>query len=80
MTILHPRIFHHVGLCGFKKTQGLTYSYNGRVIGHGSWLVLLAGALLLDAKIFHIAAAEDDILVDLIRGGNLFFWIALATL
>lgn len=36
--------------------------------------------MLLDAKIFHVAAAEHDVLVDLIRRRDLFFGPASTTL
>jgi hypothetical protein len=56
-----------------------TYSNNRGVIRHCGRLVLLDAGMLLNAKIFHIASAEDDILVDLIRGANLFLWPRLAS-
>lgn len=59
---------------------GRTYANNGRVIGHGRGLVLLDARMFLDAKILHVAASEDDILVDLIRGADLLFGTAFSPL
>jgi hypothetical protein len=36
--------------------------------------------MVLNPQVLYVAAAEHDILVDLIGRGDLFFWSALATL
>lgn len=46
----------------------LTYSDDGWVLGHGRWRLLLH--LLLNAQVLHIAASEDDLLVD-----DLGWWV-----
>lgn len=56
-----------------------TYSEDGRVVGHLRRLVLLGGGSFLDPQVLDIAASEDDVLVDLLRGLDLVYTI-LATL
>lgn len=58
----------------------MTYADNSRVIWHGGRLVLLDAGVFLDAEILHIAAAEDDILVDLIGGTDFVVGPPLAAL
>jgi hypothetical protein len=58
----------------------LTYANDGRIIWHSWRLVLLDVGMLLNPQVFYVAAAEHDVLVDLIGGGDLFFRSALATL
>lgn len=53
--------------------RGRTYADNGRVIGHDGRLVLLDARVFLNAKILHVAASKDNVLVDLIRGADLLF-------
>lgn len=49
-----------------------TYSDNGRVIGDLGRIGLVRGAgRLLDSQILHIAATEDNIIVDLVRRRDL---------
>jgi hypothetical protein len=57
----------------------MTYSENGRVLRHGWRVVLLDGGSLLDTEILDIAAAEDDVLVHLVRGSYLFLGSSFAT-
>ena len=54
---------------GRKRTK--TYPNNGRVVGHSRRLVLLGARVFLNAKVFHIAASEDDIFVDLVGRADL---------
>jgi len=49
------------------ETVFRTHPKNGWVIGDRRWLVLLHGRRLLNPKVLHIASAEDDIFVDLVR-------------
>ena len=44
----------------------MTYADNGRVVRHDRGLVLLDGGVLLNPQVLDIAAAEDDVLVDLV--------------
>lgn len=78
-------IFHHDGIEGDTYGQNavacrdMTYSNNGRIIGHGRSFCLLEAGMLFDSQILHIAATKDNILVDLVRGSYLFCWPASAS-
>lgn len=48
------------------------------IVGHRGLVFLGRNRALLDAQILHIAASEDDEVVDLIRRRDLFRGIALA--
>lgn len=50
-----------------------TYVDNGRVLGHSRRLVLLDSRVVLDPQVLDIAAAEDDVVVNLIGRCYLFF-------
>lgn len=78
---LHPEYFIIVKTCRRRRREQSTYPNNCRVIWHG-WrgLVLLDARVLLDAEVLHIAAAEDDVLVNLFRWSNLVFGPASTTL
>ena len=73
-------IFHH-RRCQVRKLEGTvrTYPKYGRIAGYGAGLGLLR-RLLLDAQILHVAASEDDVLIDLIGWRNLFLWAPLPSL
>lgn len=62
----------------FKKD--MTYAYDGRIIRHSWRLILLDVGMFFNPQVLDVAAAEDNVLVDLIGGRDLFFRSALATL
>lgn len=55
-------------------------AYNRRIVGNLGGAVLFGRRSLLDTQILDITAAEDNVLVDLIRGTYLFLWVAFAAL
>ena len=57
-----------------------TYAEDGGIVGDGGWFVLLDARVLLDAEVLHVAAAEDNVLVDLVRGRDLVLRPASAAL
>lgn len=61
--------------------MGKTYSDNGRIIGHHRGPALL-GRLwrVINPQVLDIGAAKDNVVVDLIRGGDLVIGIASAAL
>ena len=58
----------------------MTYANDGWIIRHSWRLILLDIRMVLNPQVFYVAAAEHDVLVDLIGGSDLFFGSALATL
>lgn len=61
-----------------KGEQEQTYSDNSGVVGHNRRLVLLYRCWgLLDPQVFDICAAEDDVLIELVRGSNLLARLAV---
>ena len=57
-----------------------TYAEDCGIIGDRRLVLLGSRRTLFYAEILHIAAAENDILVDLVRGGHFLLGIVLATL
>lgn len=57
-----------------------TYTKYGGVIGDLGGFGLCGGWGLLNAQVLHVATAEDNVLVDAIRRGDLLIGIALAAL
>ena len=59
--------------------EGATYPYYGRIIGNSTRYVLLGrGWGLFDSQVFHIAPAENDVLVYLVGRRDFFFGLAPA--
>lgn len=50
-----------------------TYVDDGRVLGHGRRLVLLDARVFFDPQVFDIAAAENDVVVNLVGRRYLIF-------
>jgi hypothetical protein len=60
---------------------GRTHSTDdGGVVGHGRLILLRRSWALLNAQILHIAASEDDEVVDLVGRRDLLGGVALSTL
>lgn len=53
-----------------------THADDGWVIRNSRGLVLLDARVVLDSQVLHITASEDDVLVHLVGGRNLFVWPA----
>ena len=60
--------------------RGPTYSKNSGIIRHFGRFVLRGRGRSLDAEVLHIAASEDNIVVNLIGGRNLLVRVASPTL
>lgn len=58
--------------------EGTHTTDNGRVVGHRRLVLLGHSWTLLDAQILHIAASEDDEVVDLVGRGDLLRGVALS--
>ena len=73
-------IFHH-GVMVQVKRMGKAYSDNAGIIGHNRGPALL-GRLwgVINPQVLNIGAAKDNVVVDLIRGGDLVIGIASAAL
>lgn len=81
--IFTSEIFHHAEgkVVDASWNGGGTHTTdNGWVVGHGRLVLLWRSWALLDAQILHIAASEDDEVVDLVRRGDLLGGIALSAL
>lgn len=80
---LHPQCFIMTGFLKRKKgnVRGITHTDNGWILGHSwRWLGLLHAGMFFDAQVLHIAATEDDVLVNLIGRCYLLFRAAFAAL
>lgn len=60
------------------KGEGTHTTDDGWVVGHGRLVLLGRSRTLLDAQILHIAASEDDEVVDLVGCGDLLRGVALS--
>lgn len=76
--ILHPKYFIIYRTREVWRGELSTYAYNRRVIRNGG-LVLFDARVVLNSEILNVAAAENDIFVDLVRCGNLFIGLALSS-
>lgn len=74
--IHHERVIRIFKVC----ETGITYANDSWVIRHDGRLVLLDRGVLLDPQILDVAAAEDDVFVDLVRRRYLLFRPAFAAL
>lgn len=68
--ILHPNMLHHLKEHG-RGYGRAAYSEDSRVVRHLRWRWFGLLGLLLNPKILHVAAPEDDVLVDGVRRGQL---------
>lgn len=75
MTVFTSEMFHHGGWVSWRACA--TYTEDGGVVGH---LRGLRGLVLLrrldNGQVLDIAAAEDNVVVDLIIGWDLVVWVA----
>lgn len=61
-----------------RRSVGQTYAEDGGIVGHGRRSRLGLLDLVLYPEILHIAATEDDVLVDVVRCGDLVLAVAAA--
>lgn len=77
MCNLHPKCFIKLAT-GIGVALGKTYAKDGWIVGHGRRSSLGLLDFVLYAEILHIAAAEDDVLVDVVGSSDLVLAIAAA--